>query len=150
MRTQVSIFKHNSMKRYIGIQLLCFIISIIGNTLYAQNSLSQTNISLRVHDITIKELFSTIEKHTNYVILYEEDVPINEKISVFAENKSVESILNEVLTSRGIKYYLNGKQIIVTVDKKKQLSGQNNMVKSWINGTVVDLSLIHISEPTRP
>ena len=120
--------------------MLCFVISIIGNTLNAQNTLSQTNISLQVRDITIKELFSTIEKHTNYVILYEEDVPVKERVSVFAENKSVESILNEVLTPRGIKYYLNGKQIIVTVDKTKQQSRQSNAKKSWVSGTVVDIA----------
>lgn len=45
MRTQVSIYKCNSIKKYIGFQLLCFVISIIGNTLNAQNTLSQTNIS---------------------------------------------------------------------------------------------------------
>lgn len=140
MRTQVSIYKCNSIKKYIGFQLLCFVISIIGNTLNAQNTLSQTNISLQVRDITIKELFSTIEKHTNYVILYEEDVPVKERVSVFAENKSVESILNEVLTPRGIKYYLNGKQIIVTVDKTKQQSRQSNAKKSWVSGTVVDIA----------
>ena len=83
---------------------------------------------------------STIEKHTNYVILYEEDVPVKERVSVFAENKSVESILNEVLTPRGIKYYLNGKQIIVTVDKTKQQSRQSNAKKSWVSGTVVDIA----------
>ncbi len=140
MRTQVSIYKCNSIKKYIGFQLLCFVISIIGNTLNAQNTLSQTNISLQVRDITIKELFSTIEKHTNYVILYEEDVPVKERVSVFAENKSVESILNEVLTPRGIKYYLNGKQIIVTVDKTKQQSKKSNAKKSWVSGTVVDIA----------
>ncbi len=140
MRTQVSIFRHSFVKKHIGIQLFYFIIGIIGNTLYAQNSLSQTNISLRVRDITIKELFSTIEKRTNYVILYEEDVPIKEKISVVAENKSVESILNEVLNPRGIKYYLNEKQIVVTMDKTKQLFTQNNVEKSWITGTVVDVT----------
>lgn len=51
MRTQVSIYKCNSIKKYIGFQLLCFVISIIGNTLNAQNTLSQTNISLQVRDI---------------------------------------------------------------------------------------------------
>lgn len=141
LKTQIRSFEKSLLFKIMKIQLF-LIISIWGNLLYAENLFSQTTVNMNLEDVDIETLFSEIEKKTDFVIIYKESIPLKKKVSVNASNKSVQRILNEALTPLGLKYFINGKQIIIAENKaaasESVQKNQQQETKKNISGTVVD------------
>ncbi|MFR9165119.1 MAG: TonB-dependent receptor [Dysgonomonas sp.] len=116
------------------INILFFLIGLFSSALYAESAFAQTTISLNLKSVKLEKVFSEIEKSTNYVILYKDNVPTETTVNVTAKNKNVSAVLDEVLNPLGLTYYINGKQIIVTPQNN---SGKQVPVKQ-IKGVVVD------------
>ncbi|MBF0647398.1 SusC/RagA family TonB-linked outer membrane protein [Dysgonomonas sp. GY75] len=94
---------------------ILFILSLFC-TVSAVNSQNQ-RISLKLNNKNIKELFSEIEKKTSYAVLYERGLLDNKTITVDSQDQTSEEILDKVLPSIGLSYYIDGKQIIVVKNK---------------------------------
>jgi len=119
LKTHLKNFKSSFLLKVMKVQLILFLIGIMGSMLHAENAFSQTTMSLTKSNIDIETLFSEIESQTEYVILYSENAKLKKRISVNADGKSVESVLKEALSPLGLKFHLSGKQIIVTEDDVK-------------------------------
>ncbi len=104
-------FPFNCIKYYL---ILLFLIGGIGH-IGASHALSQT-ISIKLNSGKITELFNIIEENSEYKVLYTENVS-NKEVTINSENEEIESILSNALSSLGLKYHINGNQIIVTEDK---------------------------------
>lgn len=78
-------------------------------------------VTISVHDITVKQLLQQLEQKSNYSFAYSDtDLPINKKVSINANNKSLEDIIAEVLPD--VSVTVKNKQIVLTKavrDKKK-------------------------------
>ena len=60
--------------------------------------LQSTCFTLNLTNVSLETLFKTLEKKSDYVFFFKEDVlRKNEKVTVKAQNESVVSILNRVL-----------------------------------------------------
>ncbi|OJU52940.1 MAG: hypothetical protein BGN96_10035, partial [Bacteroidales bacterium 45-6] len=76
-------------------------------------SLAQT-ASLSVQKTTLKSLLEQIEKQAGCHFTYmDSELPSNADVSVNAQNQSVEKILDQVLTSRGLTYTRAGKNFAI-------------------------------------
>lgn len=142
LKTHLKNFKSSFLLKVMKVQLVLFLIGIMGSMLHAENAFSQTTMSLSNSNIDVETLFSEIESQTEYVILYRESTKLRKKISVNAEGKSVESILKEALSPLGMKFHLSGKQIIVTEDDVKIETVQEvkQQDKRTVTGLVTDQS----------
>ncbi|MCM1451307.1 MAG: SusC/RagA family TonB-linked outer membrane protein [Clostridium sp.] len=89
-------------------------------------------VSVDVKNASVKELLQAIEAKTNYTFAYADaDLP-TEKVTVKAENKSVQSIIAQALP--GMKMEMKGTKIVLTPAAKGQASEASHRV----SGTVVD------------
>ncbi len=128
---------HFSMKsisrRMLWTILLC--------TLTAVSASAQTaNISISVKDVTIKELLKQIEAQSSYTFAYaNSQIPIDKRVSVSATNRSIESILHEVMPD--VTTMVEGKKIMLARAKEKSpKSGASakGSAKNLVTGTVFD------------
>ncbi|MDD4116082.1 MAG: SusC/RagA family TonB-linked outer membrane protein, partial [Massilibacteroides sp.] len=109
------------------------------------DEMKQEVLSIALQNKTIGEVFSYIEKNSNYVFIYEGSVDLNRKVDVNIANKPVEEIIKEVFSSNGFTYVIKGRQIIV---KKQNVSEPSTKVSTPIStqkelvvhGTVTDHS----------
>lgn len=98
---------------------------------YAQS----TRLSLELSQVTIKNVFETLEKKSEYVFFYSSDVsPILDKIvDVHVSSETIDNILPLVLESAGLNYSINDRQIVINREASKQQKQAR-----LINGTVMD------------
>ncbi len=103
-----------------------------------------STLSLHFDNIKLESLFTELEKNTEYVFLYKTDVNTSHTVSVYAENKTVEEILDTVLTPLQLSYHVNGNQIVVVKSKTNDnktidvLPGISQPGKINVRGKVTD------------
>jgi TonB-linked SusC/RagA family outer membrane protein len=144
-------FRNKSKKlTYIGygFLLLCvFLTSYVPKT-WAKDSfmnLQSTYVTLNLIDVSFETLFKTLEKKSDYVFFFKEDVlQKNEKVTVKAQNESVVSILNRVLPPKQLTYTVKGRQVIIVRQPQKEEKKTTTPVaveKDYdVKGTIVDVN----------
>ena len=144
-------FRNKSEKlTYIGygFLLLCvFLTSYVPKT-WAKDSfvnLQSTYVTLNLIDVSFETLFKTLEKKSDYVFFFKEDVlQKNEKVTVKAQNESVVSILNRVLPPKQLTYTVKGRQVIIVRQPQKEEKKTTTPVaveKDYdVKGTIVDVN----------
>jgi TonB-linked SusC/RagA family outer membrane protein len=136
-------------------KLVCFILTVLLLESSATTYSQPTNLDVHLENVTIKDVFKTIEAQSEFRFFYSDDLSfINKRITVDMKNKTVESILNHVLDQSELTYrILNNNLIVVTPeatlrqgavtgtiidDTGEPLPGVNVLVKGSVTGTVTD------------
>lgn len=88
-------------------------------SLYANPSLGQNKIHVRFKNTPLTEVFSTLEKQTNYVFFYNDDVLKSANTITLDKDATIEEILNNALKSNNLTYDIIDKQVVVKRNKKK-------------------------------
>lgn len=114
-------------------------------------------LSLSLENVSVKEVFSTIEAQTNYRFLYNERSIENHFVSIKSDNGTIDNVLAEVLSNTGSSYrMLDNNLIVITPNSllKKQeipitgritdasgmaLPGVNIVEKGTTNGAITDI-----------
>lgn len=127
------------------IKLACLSISLLSFHAFTTHASTFPETSgeiftVQIQNKTIKEVFSYIEKNSNYVFIYEEAVDLGKKINVDISNKSVEEIIKEVFSSHGFSYVIKGRQVIVKKERETNsmpipVTSQDGIV---VRGSVTD------------
>lgn len=109
--------------RIMRLTILFIVFSI--SVCYSNNSYSQsTRISLNLRDKTVKQVLSEIEKKSEFVVFYQDDIlDVNRKVTINAENETVEHILNEILSPTANTYFVSDRQIYV-IKKETNTAGK--------------------------
>ena len=90
-------------------------------------------LSMRQNSVALSHVFKEIEKQTGYSFLVRNnDVNMNEKVSINVENKSVTEILETLFAGKNIQYEV--KDDLIAVYKSQQAKNKT------ISGVVVDAS----------
>ncbi len=132
--------KHQVGKHLLRAMQLCFFFLMVGvTTIGAETTYSQsTLLSIRLESVSMEELFSEIEKKSEYIFMYREDIPVNAKVTVNVENATIHQILDKALPS-GLDYKVNNRQVVITEKTAKmstiRTAPQQNKT---FTGTVVD------------
>lgn len=108
--------KANKTKALRIMKLITFFLIIGVNFCSAVNSYSQTTrLSLNLNNKTIKEVFSQIEKKSEFIFFYYDKVlDVNKKVSVNVENQTIDKILDQVLKETGNSYTISDRQIYIS------------------------------------
>lgn len=149
--------------------LALFLLSYGGSTIYATSSYaSQTTLTVQLNNKTVKEVFSYIEQNSEFIFVYHgSKVDLNRKVSIDANEQTVQKVLNEIFANTDIEYIVNDRQIIVRKsenskvtevapvsqqDKKitvtgnvkdakgEELIGVNILIKGTTSGTTTDIN----------
>lgn len=96
-----------------AVMLLAAAAGLVSQTVRA-GELQAYKISVQLENSTLKQLFDAIEEQTDFTFLIRNnDVDLDEVISVRANNESVEKILHSVLSMRNVSFELKNNRIIV-------------------------------------
>lgn len=105
-----------------------------------QSDVKNTHISLSVSNKTIKEVFSQIEKKTDFIFIYNDKV-INaqKRISIDVKNATLEDALQKILSGTGATYKVSDRQILIVAPKQESrqmsMAGDHEAV---VKGVVLD------------
>ena len=99
------------------------------------------DITLKASNITVKQAMDELKSRSGYSFVFSSaDVDTRKKISVSAENQSVNAVIEQILRGQGLIYEIQGKNIIL----KKEGAIEKTVSKKTNKITGVVLSLIHI------
>lgn len=90
-------------------------------------------VSIDVKDASVKELFSTIEKQSQYRFSYR-DVEINGKspVTLSAKNEELKDLLTRELTKLNLVYRVSGNKIIVMLKQASESNGRPITLKGVV------------------
>jgi len=130
-------FKHSfRIKRNIVLAFLLFAGVAYTTGVYAQNM----HVTIVSSNITAGQVLSEIENQTDYLFVYDvNEVNLDRKVYVRAENRPVSEVLDEIFEGTGITYAMEGKNIMLMKkpEKEKSVSRQQTSLKS-LQGIVTD------------
>ena len=102
-----------------------------GNIAMAMLPLQEAKLTMQQQSVALNQVFHEIERQTGYSFLIRNnDVNVNEKVSIDVNGKSVKEVLETLFAGKNIRYEVKGKLISVY---KPQQSKENK-----ITGTVYD------------
>ena len=150
------------VKKTFLIMRLTIILLLTTMFAFGANTYSQTaRFSMKLNDVTLKQVFHEIEKSSEYIIVYSDDiVNPNQRVDVKVNNVAVESVLDKALQETNLTYTISDRQIAITreteilggisVQQNRTISGVVNdadgrpipgvtvVVKGTTTGTVTD------------
>src|SRR5699024_5377005 len=133
--------KRTNIRRTCRIMKLTTLLLVISmGTCYSSISYSQsTRISVDLKGETIKQVLSEIEKKSEYVFFYLDDVlDVNRKVTVSAKNETVENILKQVLNPKSNSYLVSDRQIYILKENHQNTSIKTKQQQREIKGKVTD------------
>lgn len=122
---------------------LC-LVSYGGSAIYAASTYAeQTTLTVRMNNRTVKDVFSYIEKNSEFIFVYHgSNINLNKKVNVDVNNQIVEAILKKMFEGTDIEYIINDRQIIVRKNEtnKKQVAvvAPQQEKKITVTGNVKD------------
>ncbi|WP_159523541.1 TonB-dependent receptor [Sunxiuqinia indica] len=120
------------LKMKLTIFILLF--SIMG-TLASQSYSQTTKLTLNVRDVRVEDFLKHIENQSEYRFFYSGKINVDQKISGDFDNKSINVILDKALENTGIKYEINGRQIVLSSSTVGMIQEQVS-----VSGKVTDSS----------
>lgn len=133
-----------SIKILIRTMKLCLLLFFVGiSAAFAETYSQNARLTLNLQNVRISELFAEIEKNSEYIFLYKENVPTEAKVSIHAENETLDRILEKTIASKGVVYYINDRQVVVAGTPAEKVPSSGNMLsgimqKKIIQGIVTD------------
>ena len=135
----------NHFKR-IGMPLItiCFACMPLFSNHVAASELKTHFMSLQLENTTLRELFEMIEERYDYTFLIRNnDIDLNERVSLNMTNKSVEDILKNALKNQQADFELSENRIIIykatnKITANKPATSVSQQQKFKVNGVVVD------------
>lgn len=125
--------------------ILAFFLGLMG--LSASTYSQKTKLSLDLENVTISDVFKSIESQSEFVFIYENDaLRLDKKVSILVNGTSVDKILSAVLKDTGMKFEIVDKQVVITKSENSDLkplsSIESNVgtqqAQKKITGTVKD------------
>jgi len=85
-----------------------------------EKEISSTQV--QVDKMTIKEVFDYIEHHSNYILIYSEEVQRmnNNSVSMILTHKTNKEILDELSAKTGLTYKISGRQVTIAAVQAQQ------------------------------
>lgn len=126
--------------RIMKLFVLCFALGI--GICYSNDNYSQTaRVSLHLKNKTVQQVLSEIEKKTEYVFFYQDNVlDGNRKVTVNTDNRKVADVLDEILTPIGNTYFVSDRQIYVIKKNEPRPVGLVKKQQRQVKGKVTNES----------
>ncbi|MCK9413295.1 MAG: TonB-dependent receptor [Prolixibacteraceae bacterium] len=140
-------FRKRIRVNWLAIKLLTFFVFAGTITLSASTYSQKTKIDLHMRNSSLADIFSSIEKSSEFIFFYNEEV-VNDQIvkSVSVEGEKIEEILEQLFAGTDIAYKIDDHQVFLyKKDNLKQLEQLKMEIKieqpqkKQLNGKVTDI-----------
>ena len=96
-------------------------------------------INLELKNVTVQEAVTSLNRTENYSILVSSDeVDLNKRISVSAQNATIREILDQVFAGQEVNCTINGNRIIVTKRQSAPMAETPTAPDDSVYGRVTD------------
>ena len=124
-------------------RVFLLLIAIGLSSVYANPVLGQVKVDIDVKSVSIEEVFKEIQKKSDYVFFYKDNVlKNNKKISLKLNNVKVSKILDQVFLNTDLNYIIVEKQIVVKkIENKNSKSSKeedSQVQEKTVSGIVSD------------
>lgn len=108
--------------------------------LSAASSYSQTLLTLKMKDKTLKDVFHEIEKKSEYIFFYnDEAIDVNKKVDVVVKDVTIFEVLNKILDQNRSIYTVSDRQVIISRNNEAAVAGPKEEQQAHvITGKVTD------------
>lgn len=104
-------------------KFLLYLYLLFVGALSAQTTVLQKHISLHVKNQSLCEVLKNIEKQANVSFVYVSGtVSCNKNLTLDANNKTLEWVLQRILADKAVDFRVSGKSIVITPKKPKLVS----------------------------
>lgn len=166
----VSYYRHlhsESLKKLVAITKITAVslLTVLPSTMQAESSYSQSAvISVKAERMLLTDLFSQIEKQSEFLFFYVDKDVANIKVNVKANSNQIDEVLTQALAGTGLTYTINDRNINIMrktyarQQQTKQIKGKvldsngdpiigaNVVEKGTTNGSITDIEgLFNIS-----
>ena len=125
-------YKQMYLSKLLLIMKLTSILLIFGLINIYATGFSQARISIDKQNVSVKEVFETIENNSNYKFVYRDADFENVKVSITSKSSTVEEILTKILSATNNSYKLLDNNLVVIMPSA-------NMQPGEITGTITDM-----------
>lgn len=99
--------------------LLCYVGEATANS--PENYSEQVNLTVKMNNTTVRDVFSHIEKNSEYIFIYQgTKIDLDRSVSVDLSDQPVQAILHEIFAGTNDTYSIKGRQIIVKKAPEKK------------------------------
>lgn len=121
-------------------KITLFLLLFVTFQAYSADGYSQSaKISIPRSNLKVSELLSKIESQTEYLFVYnKKNVDTRRTVNVQADNKPVSEVLAEAFEGTGVKYVMEGHNIVLTKQAESVAATQQNN-KITVKGIVTDM-----------
>ncbi len=127
------IHRKDRLKILLLMKLTLFFLCVGILQIHATVNSQQSSITLELRDVPMSEAFTTLEEQYRYTFIYSDDlVDVNEKVSLHADNRSIDQVLESLLAKTNHAYKILDNQLVVVFPA--ELSSQQVV----ISGSVTD------------
>ena len=120
-----------------------------GNVAMAALPIQEARFSMQQHSVALNRVFHEIERQTGYSFLVRNnDVNINEKVSIDVKNKSVEEVLEILFAGKNIRYKVEGEQISVYKPQQSRQSTITGLVMDAAKEPIIGASVVVMGSTT--
>ena len=90
-------------------------------------------IDLKLTNVTVKEAIEALNQRENYsVAIKSAGVDMQRRVSISAQNASIDEVLAQIFADQDISYTITGKSISVTKAAPKSLAADKNQLKGVV------------------
>lgn len=123
-------------KAQLHLIIYLFILSFMPSVATLANTYAQsTTLTINLQNKTEKEVLEYIEQNSEFVFLYAADLLNgNRKVSISGNNKTIDTILNQLFANENVQYKINDRQITLSrLNTRTNVTQQkNNTIKGII------------------
>ena len=119
--------------------LLCYVGEATANS--PENYSEQVNLTVKMNNTTVRDVFSHIEKNSEYIFIYQgTKIDLDRSVSIDLSDQPVQAILHEIFAGTNDTYSIKGRQIIVkkAPEKKEMEVPGSNQQKKTVTGLLTD------------
>lgn len=114
--------------------LLC-IFSAHATGVHSQNA----KVTIQKNNVSLEEILDEIEKQTDYLFVYTDNVNVKEKASVNVTSAKVSNVLRQLLMDKRMSYSMEGNHIVLSAEKQGAEVAQQDD-KMTVKGQVIDIN----------
>ena len=111
-------------------KMIAILILVVGLTAsYAESYAQTARLNLKFTKGTVKEVLEEIEHQTNLSFMFDNDVfKVDRQISIEAENETLKSVVEKLISGENLKYEMVNRYIIITSSKELPANQQGKKV----------------------
>ena len=117
MKKRINVPANVKMGRICAIWLFCIALQAVSIPILAQSA----KITLRLKNVTVEEVLTSIENQTEYRFLYNKDIlDVSRIVSISVKNELMTLVLDKLFKGEGVSYTIEKRQIVLNKVSSQQ------------------------------